>query len=269
MVPATPVNIAEFAPDATLTDAGTLSSGVLLDNATVAPPDPAACASVTVQFVTQPGFRVAGLHDRLLMDVGVSSEIEAVCELLLYDAVTAAVWAVVMVPAVAVKFADVAPDATVAVGGTVNAARLLESETVIPPVPAACESVTVHAAIPPALRLEGLHETRLTVVGATSSTEDVCMLPLYVAVTTAVWLVEIAPAVAVKPAELEPLDTVTDPGTLRAATLLFRVTAPPPAPAAVDSVTTQDEAPPEPSVAGVHTSDARAGGVETRVKDCV
>ncbi len=83
-----------------------------------------------------------------------------------------------MVPAVAVKLAEVAPDATVAEAGTVSAAALLDSVTVIPPVPAACDSVTVHEEVPPELRLVGLHETRLTMVGATSEIDAVCELPL-------------------------------------------------------------------------------------------
>ncbi len=81
-------------------------------------------------------------------------------------------------PAVAVKFADVAPDATVTEAGTVSAAALLESVTTMPPVPAACESVTVHEDVPPELRLVGLHDTRLTVVGATREIDAVCELPL-------------------------------------------------------------------------------------------
>ncbi|MGB9454587.1 MAG: hypothetical protein WCB12_00965 [Bryobacteraceae bacterium] len=83
-----------------------------------------------------------------------------------------------MVPAVAVKFAEIAPDATVTEAGTVNAAALLDNTTVIPLEPAACDSVTMHADVPPELRLAGLHDTRLTTVGATSNTENVCVLPL-------------------------------------------------------------------------------------------
>jgi len=79
---------------------------------------------------------------------------------------------------VAVKFAEVAPDATLTEDGTVNAVTLLESPTVMPPEPAACESVTEHADVPAELRVVGLHETRLTVVGATSEIDAVCELPL-------------------------------------------------------------------------------------------
>ncbi len=174
-----------------------------------------------------------------------------------------------MVPAVAVKFADVAPDATVTDAGTVSAAASLDSATVTPPELAARDSVTVQADVPPELRLAGVHETRLTVAGAISSTENVCVLPLYVAVTTAVWLLEIVPAVAVKLAVLEPLRTVTDPGTVSAAALLDSVTATPPLPAAFDRVTTQLAVPPELRLVGVQVSDVRAGGVDTSVRDCV
>lgn len=64
-------------------------------------------------------------------------------------AVTSAVCVVVNVRAVAVKLADVAPDGTFTEAGTVNAASLLESVTVVPPDPAALDNVTVHVDVPP------------------------------------------------------------------------------------------------------------------------
>jgi len=81
------------------------------------------------------------------------------------------------VPAVAVKFAEVALDTTVTDAGTLNAALLLERVTVTPPEPAACDSVTEHADVPPELRLVGEHDTRLTTVGATRRIDAVCELP--------------------------------------------------------------------------------------------
>jgi len=63
------------------------------------------------------------------------------------------------VPTVAVKFAEVAPDGTVTEAGTVNTLELLESATVTPPEPAACDNVTAHAEVPPELRLVALHDT--------------------------------------------------------------------------------------------------------------
>ena len=66
------------------------------------------------------------------------------------------------------KFAVVAPDATVTEGGTVRGAALLESVTVAPPEPAALESVTVQADVAPLPNVVGLHDSWLTVVGAIS-----------------------------------------------------------------------------------------------------
>jgi hypothetical protein len=176
---------------------------------------------------------------------------------------------VAIVPAVAVKFADVAPDGTATDVGTVNAAALLESATVTPPEPAACDSVTVQVEVAPEARLAGAQETELTTIGTASNTENVCVLPLYVAVTTAVWFVDTVPAVATKLAVVEPLDTVTVPGTVRAAALLDSVTTAPPLPAAFDRVTTQVDVPPELRLVGEQLSDAKAGGVATSVSDCV
>ena len=78
----------------------------------------------------------------------------------------------------AVNPTDVAPDATVTEAGTLKAVVLLESVTLIPLEPAACESVTVHDDEAPEPRLVGLHVSWLTVVAATSDTLAVCELPL-------------------------------------------------------------------------------------------
>jgi hypothetical protein len=79
-VAATAVNAADAAPDATLTDDGTASAGVLLERATAAPPEPAGCDSVTVQLAAHPEFRMVGLQDSELTDAAASSDIDAVCE---------------------------------------------------------------------------------------------------------------------------------------------------------------------------------------------
>jgi hypothetical protein len=63
-------------------------------------------------------------------------------------AVRVAVWAVVTAETVAVNPALVAPAGTVTDAGTVTALLLLERLTASPPVPAAAESVTVHASVP-------------------------------------------------------------------------------------------------------------------------
>ncbi len=81
-------------------------------------------------------------------------------------------------PAEAVKFAAIAPAFTFTVGGTASAAALLDSVTVIPPGPAACDTVTVQADVPSEMRLVGLQETWLTLFAATSRIDAVCELLL-------------------------------------------------------------------------------------------
>jgi hypothetical protein len=58
------LNVAVVAPEATVTDAGTVSEALLLASVTVEPPVGAVCVSVTVQVPTAPGFRLPGLHVR-------------------------------------------------------------------------------------------------------------------------------------------------------------------------------------------------------------
>ena len=75
------------------------------------------------------------------------------------------------------------PDPTVTEAGTVNAAALLDSVTVAPPV---FDTVAVHAELPPGPRLAGLHASPLSTTGATSAIVAVCVLPFSVAVMVAV-----------------------------------------------------------------------------------
>ena len=68
MTPAVAVNVAVVAPDATVTEAGTVSAAALLDSDTVPPP---VLLIVTVHVDVPPEFRLVGLHDTLLR-VGVA-----------------------------------------------------------------------------------------------------------------------------------------------------------------------------------------------------
>ena len=90
-MPAVAVKLADVELAATVTEAGTDKAVVLLDKATEAPPEPAACDSVTVQVVDPPELRLVALHVSWLTVVGATREIDAVCELPLKDAVTTAV----------------------------------------------------------------------------------------------------------------------------------------------------------------------------------
>ena len=71
------------------------------------------------------------------------------------------------------------------------------------------------------------------------------------------------PAVAVKVALEEPAPTVTDAGTVRAATLLESDTAAPPEPAAADNVAVQVEVAPAARLAGAQDNELRTTGANS------
>jgi hypothetical protein len=72
--------------------------------------------------------------------------------------------------------------------------------------------------------------------------------------------VDSKPAVAEKFASVAPAATVTDPGTVNAATPLERITTVPPPPAALDSDTVQVETAPDPRIVGGHVTAFNAAG---------
>jgi hypothetical protein len=76
-------------------------------------------------------------------------------------AVTTAVCPADTLPAVAVNVAVLEPAGTMTAAGTASAARLLESVTVAPPVATGCDIVTVHVAVPPGVRVDGVHVTEV------------------------------------------------------------------------------------------------------------
>jgi hypothetical protein len=83
-----------------------------------------------------------------------------------------------MLPAVAVKLAEVDPKDTVTVAGTVSAAASLDRLTVAPPVRAAFDRVTEQADVPAEVRVDGEQETPVSVGLATNETEVLAELPL-------------------------------------------------------------------------------------------
>jgi hypothetical protein len=90
------------------------------------------------------------------------------------------------VPAVAVKFAEVVPAATVTDAGTVSAALFEESPTEAPPVRAADVSVTVQVVVAPEAAEFGEHDRpETTGAGGVTVTEAV-VLPFNVAVRVTV-----------------------------------------------------------------------------------
>jgi hypothetical protein len=84
------LNVAVVAAAATVTDVGTVRVALVLVSVTTAPPDGAACVSVTVQVLDAFGPRLVGLHASVDTKTDAARLIVAFAELLLYVAVTVA-----------------------------------------------------------------------------------------------------------------------------------------------------------------------------------
>jgi len=120
------------------------------------------------------------------------------------------------------------PAGTVTAAGTVSAATLLDTVTLAPPAGASWFRVTVHVLEEFCPRLVGLQLSDEISTGATKLMLAVLATPLRLAVRVAVWLVAIAPAVAVNVVEVDPAGTVTEAATGITVALLARSTAVPP-----------------------------------------
>ena len=92
----------------------------------------------------------------------------------------------VTVPAVAVKLAVVAPEATVTDAGTANAALFEESPTEDPPVNAARDRVTVQVVVPLEATELGAQDKLETAGGGGVTVTEAVALPFKVAVTVTV-----------------------------------------------------------------------------------
>jgi ribosomal protein S8E len=243
--------VAEVAPAATVTEAGTVSRALFLERETTAPPVGAALLRVTVQVEEALEVSEAGLQERLVGTAFVTRLREKVTEEPESDAVMTAVLLAVMVEAVAEKVAEVAPAATVTEAGTVSRALFLERETTAPPVGAALLRVTVQVEEALEVSEAGLQERLVGTVFVTRLTEKVTEEPESDAVMTAVLSAAMVEAVAEKVAEVAPAATVTEAGTVSAALLSERETTAPPVGAALLRVTVQVAEAPEVSEAGL------------------
>jgi hypothetical protein len=90
-----------------------------------------------------------------------------------------------IVPAAAVKVADLAPAATVTEAGVVSSALLLDKETVAPPVAAGLFKATVHVLVAPEAMLVGLQAKYERADGPMRFSVAVLETPLSEAVTEA------------------------------------------------------------------------------------
>ncbi|MBN9662325.1 MAG: hypothetical protein J0H49_29270 [Acidobacteria bacterium] len=210
-----------------------------------------------------PEGREAGEQESVLGTGRAVTVREAVLVVPLAVAVTATAVLVVTEAAVTVKVPEVAPAATVMEAGVVSAVLLSERVTCWPPAGAATERVTVQVAELPEGREAGEHERVLGMSGAVTVTEAVLEVPLAAAVMTTAVLEVTEAAVAEKEAEVAPAGTVTEAGMVRAALLSERVTNWPPVGAAPESVTVQEEDPPELMEAGEHESELGTGRAVT------
>jgi hypothetical protein len=157
------VNVALELPAATTTEAGTEATpALLLDSATVIPPDGAAAASDTVPTAVPPAITEAGLAETevrrgLTVNVAVFVLPPLEAEIVTLVAVLTPVVVTVNVPVVL-------PAGIVMLAGTVaTVVLLLVSVTTAPPVGAATPSVTVPWLLAPPSTVVGVSTTELSV----------------------------------------------------------------------------------------------------------
>ncbi len=162
------VNVAEVAPPATVTVAGTVAAAVLLDvRFTLKPPVGAALPRVTVPVEGVPPGTDVGLSETALTTGGLTVNV-AVCFAVPVVAVIVGVCAVATASVVTVKVVDVEPAGTVTVAGTVAAdVKLDESVTTSPPVGATPLMVTVPVDGVPPVTVVGFRLSALTVGAST------------------------------------------------------------------------------------------------------
>jgi len=186
IVPAVAGKLAVVAPAAMVIEAGAVSNGLLDERVTVRPPVGAGALAVTVQVLMAPDVREVGAQASEVTVTSGARLMEAVLELPFKAAVTTAVWALVTVPAVAVKEAVVAAAATVTLAGTVKLTLLLVKATVEPPVGAGALKVTLQALVPGPVNEAGLQVRPVTVTGGgTFTTPPVAEVAIDIAVEDA------------------------------------------------------------------------------------
>jgi hypothetical protein len=260
------VKVAVVAPAATVTEAGTWATAVLLElSVTTAPPVGAGPLSVTVPVEGLPP--TTELRDRPTEErpAGVTVKVAVLLTLLKVAVIVAGVL-VATGSVVAVKVAVVAPAATVTDAGTWAAAVLLEvSETAKPPVGAGLASVTVPVEGLPPMTEVGDRPTDVSTGGVTVKVAVLWTLSKVAVIVTGV-LVATGSVVAVKVAVVAPAATVTDAGTWAAAGVLeLSVTTKPPVGAGLASVTVPVEDTPPTTEVGSKATDVRTGVVTIRV----
>jgi hypothetical protein len=160
------LKVAAVAAAATVTDAGTVSVGLVLERVTVAPPAGAAVLRVTVQVLDALGPRLVGAQASAETVTGATRLIEEVRKTPLREAVKVAVWSEESVPAVAVKVALEELSGIVTLAGTGKAGTLELNPTMTELPVVAALRLTVQVVISPEDREVGAHPTEVRVTGA-------------------------------------------------------------------------------------------------------
>ena len=124
---------------------------------------------VTVHVAVAPELSDDGEQTKELSEAGANSEIEAVRETPLSDAVTTAVLFVVRVPARAVRLAADCPALTVTDVGIVSNV-LLSDNVMVVAAETARDIVTVHVELPPETREAGEHASEVKAGGPLEAT---------------------------------------------------------------------------------------------------
>jgi hypothetical protein len=262
IIPVVTLNITVVALVAASTDAGAVNTGdPLFPTVTSAPPAGAPCDSMTVHIALPFELNAVAVHVSPLTVVGACSAIVVLTVVPFNVAASVAVWLIVSVPVVTLNVAVATFAATGTDAGAVNAGDpLFPTVTNTPPAGAACDSVTVHDALPFELNVAAVHVSPFMVADTCSAIVVLAVVPLNVPVSVAAWFAVIVPVVTVNVALVAFAVTVTDAGAVNAGDpLLPSVTTAPPAGAACDSVIVHDAVPFELSEVAVHVSPLMVG----------
>ena len=163
-------------------------------------------------------------------------------------------------PAVPAKVVVVLPAGTLTEAGTVRAALLSDTATSRPPVGATLFKVTVHVVVVLDKTATGEQLNADGTIGATRLRVALVVVPFRLAVNSAVLSAVTVDTEAANPALDAPAGTPTDTGVETNVLLSVRATTAPPAGAIAVNIAVHVADAPEPSVVGVHVSEASVTG---------
>ena len=180
------VKVAVALAAATVTEGGTVRTGLVSEIETSSPPAGATLFRSRVQVVAVPDDTVTGEQLSAEGTIGATRVREAVALTPLRLAVSAAVLSTVTVDTEAEKLAVEEPAATVTEAGVVTRVLLSVKVTTMPPVGAIAVSATVHVADEAEPRVVGVQVRALSVTVSVRLIDAVLELPFNAAVTVAV-----------------------------------------------------------------------------------